>query len=74
MPIYAYRCEDCGYTRDILQKLSDAPLKTCPSCGKDAFRKLVTAASVQSKGSSNASVPSPCSCCCAAGPGGTPCA
>ncbi|AMM12904.1 MAG: zinc ribbon domain-containing protein [Pseudomonadota bacterium] len=51
MPIYAYRCESCGFQKDALQKMSDAPLKTCPECGKDTFAKQVTAAGFQLKGS-----------------------
>ncbi|KVE37424.1 FmdB family zinc ribbon protein [Burkholderia sp. TSV86] len=51
MPIYAYRCEACGYAKDVLQKMSDAPLSQCPECGKDTFRKQVTAAGFQLKGS-----------------------
>ncbi|WP_310634166.1 FmdB family zinc ribbon protein [Paraburkholderia sp.] len=51
MPIYAYRCESCGFAKDALQKISDAPLTQCPSCGADAFRKQVTAAGFQLKGS-----------------------
>ncbi|WP_321883450.1 FmdB family zinc ribbon protein [Paraburkholderia bannensis] len=51
MPIYAYRCESCGFDKDCLQKISDAPLTQCPSCGADAFRKQVTAAGFQLKGS-----------------------
>ncbi|MBU9261916.1 zinc ribbon domain-containing protein, partial [Burkholderia multivorans] len=51
MPIYAYRCEACGFAKDVLQKMSDAPLSQCPECGKDAFRKQVTAAGSQLKGS-----------------------
>jgi putative FmdB family regulatory protein len=51
MPIYAYRCESCGFGKDVLQKLSDAPLTHCPECGADAFRKQVTAAGFQLKGS-----------------------
>ena len=50
MPIYAYRCESCGFAKDVLQKMSDAPLTDCPSCGKDGFRKQVTAAGFQLKG------------------------
>ncbi|MFC5472849.1 FmdB family zinc ribbon protein [Paraherbaspirillum soli] len=50
MPIYAYRCEACGFAKDVLQKMSDAPLTDCPSCEKDAFRKQVTAAGFQLKG------------------------
>ena len=70
MPIYAYRCEDCGFTKDILQRLSDQPLTACPSCGKDTFKKQITAAAaVQNKDGSPAPT-SPCSCCCAGGPGG----
>ncbi|WP_322005885.1 FmdB family zinc ribbon protein [Paraburkholderia tropica] len=51
MPIYAYRCESCGFAKDVLQKISDAPLTQCPSCGADAYRKQVTAAGFQLKGS-----------------------
>jgi putative FmdB family regulatory protein len=51
MPIYAYRCASCGHAKDVLQKLSDAPLTLCPSCGAAAFAKQVTAAGFQLKGS-----------------------
>ncbi|WP_144157709.1 FmdB family zinc ribbon protein [Paraburkholderia sp. BCC1885] len=51
MPIYAYRCESCGFGKDVLQKMSDAPLSKCPECGKETFRKQVTAAGFQLKGS-----------------------
>lgn len=51
MPIYAYRCEECGFAKDVLQKMSDAPLSDCPSCGKSSFKKQVTAAGFQLKGS-----------------------
>jgi putative FmdB family regulatory protein len=51
MPIYAYRCADCGFTKDVLQKISDAPLTDCPECGKSAFQKQITAAGFQLKGS-----------------------
>jgi putative FmdB family regulatory protein len=51
MPIYAYRCEDCGFAKDVLQKISDAPLKDCLACGKPTFKKQVTAAGFQLKGS-----------------------
>ena len=50
MPIYAYRCEECGFNKDVLQKVSDPVLSTCPSCGKPAFKKQVTAAGFQLKG------------------------
>ncbi len=51
MPIYAYRCEACGFAKDVLQKIADAPLTDCPECGKPAFRKQLTAAGFQLKGS-----------------------
>ena len=51
MPIYAYRCEACGFAKDVLQKISDAPLTDCPECGKPALKKQVTAAGFQLKGS-----------------------
>ncbi|QYY32049.1 zinc ribbon domain-containing protein [Cupriavidus pinatubonensis] len=52
MPIYAYRCDACGHGRDVLQKMSDAPLTDCPSCGTaGTFKKQLTAAGFQLKGS-----------------------
>ncbi len=51
MPIYAYKCESCGYARDVLQKLSDVPLTDCPQCGASSFKKQLTAAGFQLKGS-----------------------
>ena len=51
MPIYAYKCAACGFAKDVLQKISDAPLTVCPSCGQPRFAKQVTAASFQLKGS-----------------------
>jgi putative FmdB family regulatory protein len=52
MPIYAYRCDACGHGRDVLQKMSDAPLTDCPSCGAaGSFKKQITAAGFQLKGS-----------------------
>ncbi len=51
MPIYAYKCESCGHAKDVLQKMSDAPLVDCPSCGAPAFKKQLTAAGFQLKGS-----------------------
>lgn len=51
MPIYAYRCESCGHAKDILQKVSDPVLTTCPSCGAESFKKQLTAAGFQLKGS-----------------------
>jgi putative FmdB family regulatory protein len=51
MPIYAYRCSACGHAKDVLQKVSDPVLSACPACGADAFRKQLTAAGFQLKGS-----------------------
>lgn len=51
MPIYAYRCDACGHTKDVLQKVSDPLLTVCPACGAAAFQKQVTAAGFQLKGS-----------------------
>ena len=51
MPIYEYKCAECGFQKEFLQKLSDAPLKDCPECGKSALSKMVTAAGFQLKGS-----------------------
>ena len=51
MPIYAYRCSTCGHAKDVLQKMSDPLLTTCPACGEATFVKQVTAAGFQLKGS-----------------------
>ncbi len=51
MPIYAYRCTACGHAKDVLQKMSDPVLVTCPACGAAAFSKQLTAAGFQLKGS-----------------------
>jgi putative FmdB family regulatory protein len=51
MPIYAYKCESCGHRQDVLQKLSDPLLSTCPACGAASFVKQITAAGFQLKGS-----------------------
>lgn len=51
MPIYEYRCESCGFQKEFLQKVSDAPLTECTACGTPAFKKMLTAAGFQLKGS-----------------------
>ena len=51
MPIYAYRCSSCGHAKDVLQKISDPLLTTCPACGAETFAKQLTAAGFQLKGS-----------------------
>ena len=51
MPIYEYRCESCGSSKEHLQKMNDAPLTTCPACGAEAYAKQLSAAGFQLKGS-----------------------
>lgn len=51
MPIYAYRCTSCGFEKEHLQKMSDAPLTDCPQCSKATYAKQLTAAGFQLKGS-----------------------
>jgi putative FmdB family regulatory protein len=51
MPIYAYRCSSCNFEQDVMQKMADAPLTTCPECKAEAFTKQLTAAGFQLKGS-----------------------
>jgi putative FmdB family regulatory protein len=51
MPIYEYKCTECGQKKEVLQKLSDPPLRECPSCGKATLSKLISAAGFHLKGS-----------------------
>jgi putative FmdB family regulatory protein len=51
MPIYEYRCEECGQEHEVLQKVSEPPLTVCPACGKPALKKQLSAAGFQLKGS-----------------------
>ena len=51
MPIYAYKCESCGHAKDVLQKMSDPLLTDCPQCDASSFKKQLTAAGFQLKGS-----------------------
>ena len=51
MPIYEYRCSECGHQEEHLQKVSEAPLAQCPACGKSTYTKLLSAAGFQLKGS-----------------------
>jgi putative FmdB family regulatory protein len=51
MPFYEYECSNCQFYSEVLQKLSDPPLKKCPSCGKNTFKKLVSAPVFRLKGS-----------------------
>jgi putative FmdB family regulatory protein len=50
MPIYEYRCKECGFQKEYMQRMSDAPLTDCPQCRKRSFTKLVSAAGFQLKG------------------------
>ena len=50
MPIYEYACKTCGFQKDVLQKLSDAPLTECPECHQETFFKRVSAAGFRLKG------------------------
>lgn len=50
MPIYEYRCTSCGFQKDVMQKMSDAPLTTCPECNQETFAKQISAAGFQLKG------------------------
>ena len=43
MPFYEYQCKACGAQVEALQKITDAPLKKCPECGKNQLQKLVSA-------------------------------
>jgi putative FmdB family regulatory protein len=51
MPIYEYRCSDCGHRLEALQRLADKPLLVCPACGKESLTKLISAVGFQLKGS-----------------------
>ncbi|MCR9261174.1 MAG: zinc ribbon domain-containing protein [Pseudomonadaceae bacterium] len=50
MPIYEYRCDNCGHELEAMQKLSEDPLKTCPNCNKDSLIKRISAAGFRLKG------------------------
>jgi len=51
MPIYEYRCSACGHDLEALQKMTDAPLRKCPECGKSQLKRLVSAPQFRLKGS-----------------------
>lgn len=50
MPFYEYQCAKCGHEEEVLQKVSDKPLKKCPACGKMSMKKMVSAAAFRLKG------------------------
>jgi putative FmdB family regulatory protein len=51
MPIYTYRCENCGIQFERQQSFQDAPLKTCPECRKKALKKVIAPVGIVFKGS-----------------------
>jgi putative FmdB family regulatory protein len=51
MPFYEYECSNCGHRDEVLQGINDKPLKKCPSCGKSALKKLISAPVFRLKGS-----------------------
>jgi putative FmdB family regulatory protein len=51
VPIYEYRCDACGHQEDHLQKISEPQLSVCPACGKPTYKKQLSAAGFQLKGS-----------------------
>lgn len=50
MPIYEYKCQNCGHGFEQLQKVTDKSLRKCPECGKNHLKKLVSNTSFQLKG------------------------
>lgn len=51
MPVYTYRCENCGVQFERAQKFTESPLTFCPECGKKALRKVYTPVGIVFKGS-----------------------
>ena len=51
MPVYTYRCENCGVQFDQTQKFTDDALTKCPECGKNALHKVYTPVGIVFKGS-----------------------
>ena len=50
MPFYEYECQACKFYTEVMQKITDAPLTRCPSCGKRTLKKLVSAPAFRLKG------------------------
>ncbi|MGH8217933.1 MAG: FmdB family zinc ribbon protein, partial [Steroidobacteraceae bacterium] len=50
MPFYEYECQNCKFYSEVMQKITDAPLKKCPSCGKNTMKKLISAPNFRLKG------------------------
>jgi putative FmdB family regulatory protein len=51
MPIYEYQCSHCRYYLEVMQKITDAKLRKCPSCGRNTLQKLMSAPVFRLKGS-----------------------
>jgi len=51
MPFYEYQCENCGHDVEVMQKITDSPLKKCPACGKSGLKRLMSAPVFRLKGS-----------------------
>jgi putative FmdB family regulatory protein len=51
MPFYEYQCSACGEQTEVMQKISDKPLRKCPECGKNTLVKLISAPVFRLKGS-----------------------
>lgn len=51
MPVYTYRCENCGHEFDRQQSFADNPLRVCPNCKKYSLQKVYRATGVVFKGS-----------------------
>jgi putative FmdB family regulatory protein len=50
MPFYEYQCKSCGHALEAMQKVSDAPLRKCPECGKSQLVRLMSAPVFRLKG------------------------
>tara|TARA_B100000497_G_scaffold13922_1_gene16027 strand:+ start:582 stop:866 length:285 start_codon:yes stop_codon:yes gene_type:complete len=50
MPIYDYKCSNCGHQFELIQKFSDQPAEICPQCTQKSVQKLVSAPSFRLKG------------------------
>ena len=50
MPIYEYRCVQCGHELEKIQRMSEEPLKDCPACEKPQLRRLISASAFRLKG------------------------
>ena len=50
MPIYDYKCSQCGHETEVIQKISDKPKTICPKCNAKSLKKLISAPSFRLKG------------------------